>query len=157
MGQKTQAVHIPSSHTKTTPVEAFDPAAIDIPRSNCTWHTLISSPLTPTDSLSAGIAVLPPKTGNLCPHRHKQAELYYIISGSGIVTVDGTEYILEAGSTFFVPGNAEHGIRNDGGEEMRWLYVFPTGSFADVVYEWSEGKTGERRQGGRDEGYRAKL
>lgn len=64
---------------------------------------------------------------------------------------------MEAGSTFFVLGNAEHGIRNDGEGEMRWLYVFPTGRFADVVYEWSEKKTRDRRQRGRDGGYRAKL
>lgn len=142
MGQQTQAVHIPSSYTQTAPVESFDPAA-DIPRSNCTWHTLLSSNLTPTDSLSAGIAVCPPETGNLCPHRHLQAEIYYIISGSGIATVDGVEYALETGSTFFVPGNAEHGIRNNSSDkDLRWFYVFPTSSFEEVVYKWSDEKTG---------------
>jgi quercetin dioxygenase-like cupin family protein len=88
--------------------------------------------------MSAGIAILPAGTGNLCPHRHEQAEIYYIISGSGIVTVDGTEYNVETGSTFFVPGNAEHAITNNTSDkDMRWFYVFPTGSFKDVIYQWS--------------------
>lgn len=137
--QQLQAVHIPSSHTKTAPVESFDPAAVDIPRSQCTWHTLLSSHLTPTDSLSAGIAILPPKAGNLCPHRHRQAEIYYVISGSGVATVNGTNYVLEKGSTFFVPGDAEHGVKNySSDEDFRWFYVFPTDSFEKVVYRWSK-------------------
>jgi mannose-6-phosphate isomerase-like protein (cupin superfamily) len=145
MGKEIQAVHIPSSHTKTAPPESFDPA-LDIPRSQCTWHTVLSSNLTPTDSLSAGIAVLPPKTGNLCPHRHLQAEIYYVISGSGIATVNGTDYVLKEGSTFFVPGDAEHGIRNTGDKECRWFYVFATDSFEEVNYRWSDKKEGEQKK-----------
>jgi mannose-6-phosphate isomerase-like protein (cupin superfamily) len=143
MGQQSQAVHIPTSYTQTVRSESFN-SVVDVPRSHCTWHTLISSNLTPTDSLSAGIAILPAETGKLCPHRHRQAEIYYIISGSGIVTVDGTESIVEAGSTFFVPGSAEHAIRNNTSDvDLRWFYVFPTGSFKDVVYKWSDEKKGD--------------
>ncbi|KIM99310.1 hypothetical protein OIDMADRAFT_20016 [Oidiodendron maius Zn] len=121
MDQKSRAVHIPASYTKTEPAESF--SNVDIPRSHCTWHTLLSSNLTPTDSLSAGIATLPPKTGNLCPHRHRQAEMYYVISG-----------------------DAEHGVRNHtSNKDFRWLYVFPTSSFEDVVYRWSDEKTEAQR------------
>ena len=144
MDQKSRAVHIPASYTKTEPAESFN--NVDIPRSHCTWHTLLSSNLTPTDSLSAGIATLPPKTGNLCPHRHRQAEMYYVISGSGTVTVNGIDYVLEPGSTFYVPGDAEHGVRNHtSNKDFRWLYVFPTSSFEDVVYRWSDEKTEAQR------------
>lgn len=37
--------------------------------------------------------------------------------------------------TVFIPGDAEHGVFNDGDEELRWLYVFP-GAFEDVVYRF---------------------
>jgi mannose-6-phosphate isomerase-like protein (cupin superfamily) len=99
---------------------------------------LFSSPQTPTDSLCAGIALCPPNTGHLCAHRHAQAELYYIIEGNGIVVIDGIESKVEKGSTVFIPGNAEHEIRNVADTELRWFYVFPTGSFGDVVYRFSD-------------------
>jgi quercetin dioxygenase-like cupin family protein len=132
--QSTQTPTIISpTHTALTPPESFASPS----RGRCTWHTLISSPQTPTDSLSAGIAVCPPLTGSLCPHRHAHAEIYHVLAGSGTVTIEGQEYVVEKGSTVFVPGDAEHGVRNEGQEELRWFYVFAAGSFADIVYRFS--------------------
>lgn len=88
--------------------------------------------------MSAGIALCLPQTGHLCPHRHKQAEIYYIIEGQGEVTIDGVKSTVSKGSTVFIPGNAEHGIVNTGEEELKWFYVFPTGSFEDVIYRFSK-------------------
>lgn len=60
--------------------------------------------------------------------------------------MDGIDYVLKAGSTFFVPGNAEHGIRNNSSDkELRWFYVFPTGNFQDVVYRWSNEKVASHK------------
>ncbi|KAG9248968.1 hypothetical protein BJ878DRAFT_238200 [Calycina marina] len=115
MRTQDTVINIPPSYTSTAPTEHSNPTDLSIPRSNYTWHTLLSSPSTPKFSLCAGIAVLPAKTGILCPHRHKQAEIYYIISGSGVTTIEGVEYVLQARSTLFMPGDAEHGIRNWGG------------------------------------------
>jgi len=52
--------------------------------------------------------------------------VYHIISGHGFVRIDGTEHEVEAGSVVFIPGDAEHGVRNDGdeGEELTWFYCF---------------------------------
>lgn len=65
--------------------------------------------------------------------------MYYITEGSGIMIIDGIESKVETGSVVFIPGNAEHGIVNDSkeGKELKWLYVFPTGAFGDVVYRFS--------------------
>ena len=49
-----------------------------------------------------------------------------------------------AGSTVFIPSDAEHGIVNVGLDELRWFYVFPTGSFGDVLYRFSESELGMR-------------
>lgn len=101
------------------------------------WKTLISAPKTATDSLTAGVAVCPPQQGHLCPHRHAHAEIYHITSGRGILSIDGEEQIVGAGSVVYIPGNAEHGIRNDDPQEdLKWLYVFAADSFQDVVYRF---------------------
>lgn len=102
-----------------------------------TWKTLISAPQTATDSLTAGIATLPRQQGHLCPHRHTHAEIYHIISGRGIVQIDGQEREVTAGSVVYIPGDAEHAIRNvDSEEELKWFYVFGADSFQDVVYRF---------------------
>jgi oxalate decarboxylase/phosphoglucose isomerase-like protein (cupin superfamily) len=54
------------------------------------------------------------------------------------MTIDGKEHFVEGGSSVFVPGNSEHGIVNDGEEELRWFYVFPTAAFSNVVYHFSD-------------------
>lgn len=130
----SKPVILPPSYTTTTPPETFpDPSYGTI-----SWHTLFSHPNTPTSDLSAGIAVCPPQTGHLCPHRHAQAEIYYIIDGLGEVTIDGVVHRVEKGSSVFIPSNAEHGIVNVGSGDLRWFYVFPTASFADVVYRFGK-------------------
>lgn len=110
-----------------------------------TWHTLISSPQTNSTDLSAGIAVCPPATGHLCAHRHKQAEVYHILEGQGEVTIDGVASKVSAGSTVFIPSDAEHGIVNTGQSDLKWFYVFPTGSFGDVVYRFSKDQVRETK------------
>ncbi|KAH8599113.1 RmlC-like cupin domain-containing protein [Bisporella sp. PMI_857] len=130
---KTQPVIISPKYTATTPAESFG----DISRGDLTWHTLLSKPKTPSDSMCAGVAVCPVGTGHLCRHRHTQSEIYYILDGSGDVTIDGIVYPVSKDTTVFIPGNAEHGIVNTGVIPLRWLYVFPTGSFQDVVYRFS--------------------
>jgi quercetin dioxygenase-like cupin family protein len=71
-----------------------------------------------------------------------------MLEGEGEVTIDGVVSKVEAGSTVFIPGDAEHGIVNTGAGNLRWFYVFPTGGFADVVYRFEEGKKkmGEGRE-----------
>ncbi|KAF2031664.1 hypothetical protein EK21DRAFT_87923 [Setomelanomma holmii] len=112
------------------------------------WKTLFSSPHTPTDSLTVGIATCPagsgtsrpiqnqnqagspkPGPGHLKSHRHAHAEMYYVTAGKGCVTIDGIEYEVRKESVVFIPGNAEHGIRNTGTEEgeeggdLVWLII----------------------------------
>ncbi|KAF2425741.1 RmlC-like cupin, partial [Tothia fuscella] len=110
-------------------------------RGNTKWTTLFSS------QLAAVIASCPPKSKAPCTfseagiasflaaHRHTQAEIYYILCGRGTVTIENVEYEVTPGTTVFIPGDAEHAVRNEGVEELRWLYVFP-GKFEDVVYSF---------------------
>jgi mannose-6-phosphate isomerase-like protein (cupin superfamily) len=111
----------------------------------CSWKTLISSDKTPSNSLTCGIATLPPKRenqpasagGNLAQHRHRHAEIYIVLSGEAIVNVDMLEYPVQAGSVLFIPGNAEHAVRNTSlVDEFVWYYCFAADSYGDVRYFW---------------------
>jgi mannose-6-phosphate isomerase-like protein (cupin superfamily) len=101
------------------------------------WRTLVSGDRTPSDSLTVGVAELEPEESErFTPHCHAQAEVYYILSGTGTVTISGVEYPIGPGSTVFIPGGAEHGSRNTGDELLRLLYVFPSNSFLDIEYQF---------------------
>jgi mannose-6-phosphate isomerase-like protein (cupin superfamily) len=102
------------------------------------WRTLISADRTPTDSLTVGVAEIEPGESRLFrPHRHAQPEVYYILSGEGVVTISGTDHTVRPGNAVFIPGGAAHGARNTGSELLRLLYVFPSSSFAEIQYEFS--------------------
>lgn len=131
------------------PSESESPPSIAFGK--LSWHTLVSAPATATDSLTVGVATLPPGEGYLALHRHKQAEVYYILEGRERMRVGRTVYRLRKGDVVFVPGGEEHGIWNgdgregeDGGEEgsgkggeLKWLYVFAADGFGEIEYRLS--------------------
>ena len=100
------------------------------------WRTLFSADQTPTEALTAGVADLQPG-GWLGLHRHTPPEIYYVLEGSGIVTLDGVEHPVAAGAAVFIPGDCEHGISNAGAAPLRFLYAFAVDSFAEVEYRFS--------------------
>ena len=70
------------------------------------------------------------------PHRHSEPETYYTLSGRGIVTIDGVPHPVTPGTAIYIPGDAEHGIRNDYDEDLQILYVFAVSDFNQVVYRF---------------------
>ncbi len=116
------------------PRESWD----DAKRGSVSWFTLFSGDITPTDSMTAGFAEIVPGGGGLQQHRHAQPEIYYITEGTGILTIEGHETVVTAGTAVFIPGDAAHGLRNESGADLKLLYVFPTDCFADVVYRFPD-------------------
>lgn len=103
------------------------------------WRTLLSADRTASDSLTLGVAELEPgEAVDFRPHRHAQAEAYYILSGEGTVVIDGAEHPVRPGTAVFIPGNAAHGALNTGSALLRLLYVFPADSFAEIEYLFPE-------------------
>jgi quercetin dioxygenase-like cupin family protein len=105
-------------------------------RGDLTWRTLFSAGTTPSDTLVTGVAELP-EGGFLALHRHDQAETYYVLSGEGVVTLEGVDHPVRPGSNVFVPGGREHGARNTGAGVLRVFYVLAADDFADVEYVFS--------------------
>jgi mannose-6-phosphate isomerase-like protein (cupin superfamily) len=105
-------------------------------RGRLSFRTLIDGDETPTDALTFGTATL--KHGEwLAPHRHAQPEIYFILSGSGAMTIDGVRHEVSSGTGIFIPGNAEHGISNLGPYPLKFLYAFAVNGFSEVVYVFS--------------------
>jgi mannose-6-phosphate isomerase-like protein (cupin superfamily) len=104
-------------------------------RNGVSWRTLLSADRTPTDSLTMGIAEIEPGSPDeFHLHRHEPAEAYYILAGTGAMSIDGEVFDVGAGSAVFVPGDSIHAIANTGSDVLRLLYVFGVDSFDDVTY-----------------------
>ena len=100
------------------------------------FRTLFGGPGTTTADFTAGVTELEPG-GWLGHHRHDPSEVYYVLSGQGMVTIEGEGYAVRAGSAAYIPGDREHGIRNTGDEPLRFFYAFGVGSFEDIEYRFS--------------------
>jgi mannose-6-phosphate isomerase-like protein (cupin superfamily) len=69
------------------------------------------------------IAVLPPGT-SIGRHRHgRDRETYVVLSGSGLMYRDGTEFRVDTGDVVVNRPYGEHGLVNDSAADL-WLLVF---------------------------------
>ena len=65
--------------------------------------------------------VLPPGCA-VTPHHHRELEeIYYIISGSGVMTVGDEHREVGAGDAIYVPRNHLHTLENTGDEPIKLL------------------------------------
>ena len=121
--------------TADIPLEHWD----DPVKGKVSWRTLVSGDCTPSTELTVGVADIEPGRPDAHnPHRHTQAEVYTIVSGEGIVHVDGIDHAVATGATVFIPGGVWHFARNTGDTTLRLVYVFAADSFSDIEYEFPE-------------------
>ena len=54
-------------------------------------------------------------------HSHEPEQMYYILEGSGIMTVEGEQKRVEAGDCIFFASFSEHGLENTGNTRLKYL------------------------------------
>jgi mannose-6-phosphate isomerase-like protein (cupin superfamily) len=72
------------------------------------------------------------------PHKHqKEAEVYYILHGTGSLRL-GEEWIeLREGMAVYIPPGLEHETRNTGPAELEFLGIFaPASGFDTIKATW---------------------
>ena len=58
------------------------------------------------------------------PHRHELfTEIYFLISGNGIMTVNGKELLVETGDTIVINPGEVHFLKNDDGSQLVHLVI----------------------------------
>jgi mannose-6-phosphate isomerase-like protein (cupin superfamily) len=67
--------------------------------------------------------ILPPGAA-VTPHHHRQLEeVYYILSGRGVMTVGDEQREVGAGDAIYIPRDHRHTLENTGTEPIRLLLV----------------------------------
>ena len=84
---------------------------------------LIDRTTAPITQCSLAEETLPPgKT--VTPHTHEVLEeIYYILSGSGVMTIGEEAREVGAGDAIYIPKNNVHSLSNTGDEDMKILLV----------------------------------
>jgi mannose-6-phosphate isomerase-like protein (cupin superfamily) len=106
-------------------------------RGEVQWRTLISAGLTPSVGLTLGVARVP-SGGSLAAHRHEQPEVYLVLDGTGVVTIDGSSSRVGPRASVFIPGGAVHSVQATGPTDLRFAYVFAADAFEDVTYVFGQ-------------------
>jgi quercetin dioxygenase-like cupin family protein len=82
---------------------------------------------TGAENIAFGTQQVKPGTG-IPLHRHPQTEeAFYVLGGSGIVTLDDKPHPLEQGAAIFIPKNTWHGFSNPDHELLLLWIVSPPG------------------------------
>jgi len=82
-------------------------------------------------------------------HAHEDGEqVYVVIRGRGLMTVDGENNEVEAGTAILIPAGAEHAIRNIGSEPLEYISATTPPFPADIEGDrWEPGyEPSERRR-----------
>ena len=84
---------------------------------------LIDRTTSPVTQCSLAEEVLPAGLA-VTPHHHNQLEeIYYILSGRGVMTVGDEKREVSAGDAVYVPRGHRHTLENTGDEAIRLLVV----------------------------------
>ena len=89
-------------------------------RDNITSHLLVSALTCGAENLAITLVEMEPG-GVQHIHSHKPEQMYYILEGSGIMTVDDEQRQVQAGDCIYYPPFAKHSLENTGGTMLRYL------------------------------------
>lgn len=82
---------------------------------------------------------LPPGCA-VTPHRHRQIEeIYYIVSGRGLMTVGEETREVEAGDAVYIPRGHRHTLENTGDEPIKLILACgPAFFYEDEIVDGAE-------------------
>jgi mannose-6-phosphate isomerase-like protein (cupin superfamily) len=93
-------------------------------RDGITSYLLVSETTTGARHITTSLVEMQPR-GRQHLHRHKTEQCYFILSGSGKMTVGKEIKTVKTGDAVFIPSNAPHGLVNS---DTQILKYYSTGS-----------------------------
>ena len=104
-------------------------------RDNITSHLLVSKLTCNSENLAITLVEMEPG-GIQHVHSHEPEQMYYILEGSGVMTVDDEQRQVQAGDCIYYPPFAKHGLENTGGTVLRYLSAASPSFTEAICREW---------------------
>jgi quercetin dioxygenase-like cupin family protein len=76
-----------------------------------------------TDGRTLKMSVVGPHLATHPPHKHAQDEFFFVLEGKAEFYLDGKTKVAGVYTSFYCPPNIEHGIRNVGDTELKYLVI----------------------------------
>ncbi len=75
------------------------------------------------DGRTLKMSVVKPYAATHEPHRHHEDEFFFVLEGTAEFYLDGKKTTAGPYASFYCPPNSEHGIRNAGDSELKYLVI----------------------------------
>ena len=75
------------------------------------------------DGKTLKMSVVKPHSATHPPHAHPEEEFFFVLEGKVEFFLDGERKVVGPFSSMYCPSNVEHGIRNVGDTEAKYLVV----------------------------------
>lgn len=75
------------------------------------------------DGKTLKMSVVGPHQATHPPHAHLEDEFFFILEGKAELLFDGEWIPAEPYTSYYCPSNKEHGIRNAGDKELKYLVI----------------------------------
>ncbi|MCX6170987.1 MAG: cupin domain-containing protein [Ignavibacteriales bacterium] len=75
------------------------------------------------DGRTLKMSVVAPHMATHAPHAHTEDEFFFILEGKADVYLNGKWKSVGPNTSFYCPSNIEHGIRNPGDKELKYLVI----------------------------------
>ena len=107
---------------------------------------LVTADLCGANGLSAGLYKLAP--GDTSKNDiHEEEEIYYVVSGTGRLVMDGQSFAVEKGMVVYIPPRCWHQSTNLGSDELCYFWVFappPPGTPMYIAEGWARHEPRDR-------------
>ncbi len=75
------------------------------------------------DGRTLKLSVVEPRESTHPPHSHIEDEFFFVLEGTAEFYLNGETAISGPYTSFYCPSNSEHGIRNVGNTELKYLVI----------------------------------
>jgi mannose-6-phosphate isomerase-like protein (cupin superfamily) len=75
------------------------------------------------DGRTLKVSVVAPHSATHAPHVHAEDEFFFVLEGKAEFILAGKTKVVEGYASFYCPSNVEHGIRNVGDKELKYLVI----------------------------------
>jgi len=75
------------------------------------------------DGRTLKMSVVAPHSATHPPHKHLEDEFFFVLEGTAEFYLDGKRKVAGQYTSFYCPSNIEHGIRNVGESELKYLVI----------------------------------
>ena len=100
------------------------------------WKHLIDNEICGSEGVSVGYGKIP--VGEYLPlHTHEPQEIYFITRGTGLLSQDDNNLKkISEGDIVYIPYNKQHGLKNTGGIDLEYLFIFMIDNWDEVRYNF---------------------